>query len=81
MGYSPTPLIYARDAISESCGIGLLDNAVGNQLSGVNPGEANVIANNLWAAVQLCDTTSTNNAIRGNSSFANSADGIALYTG
>ena len=75
MGYSPTPLIYARDAISESCGIGLLNNAVGNQLSGVNPGEANVIANN------LCDTTSTNNAIRGNSSFANSAEGIALYTG
>lgn len=62
-------------------GIGLWDGAVANQIGGVNPGEANVIANNSWDAVQLFDAATTNNTIRGNSSFANSGAGIALYTG
>ena len=64
-----------------SGGIGLWDGAVANQIGGVNPGEANVIANNLSDAVQLFDATTTNNTIRGNSSFGNQGSGIALYTG
>lgn len=62
-------------------GIGLWDGATGNQIGGLNPGEANLIANNASDAVQLFDATTTNNTIRGNSAFGNSGVGIALYTG
>lgn len=61
-------------------GIALYNGAVSNQIGGVNPGNANLVAQSLDDGVQMFDAETTNNAVRGNSIFNNSGAGIALYS-
>ncbi len=61
-------------------GIGLFGDAQSNILGGVLPGEANLIANNGGGGVELYDTNTIDNAIRGNSIYGNTSGlGIYLY--
>ncbi len=61
-------------------GVTLFGGAQGNQIGGTALGQANLIAYNLSDGVRLFDSTTFDNSIRGNSIFANSGSGIALYT-
>lgn len=61
-------------------GIGLWDGAFATSVGGINPGEANIIANNASDGVQMFDAFTMNNSVRGNSIYGNSGAGIALYT-
>jgi len=61
-------------------GVILYANAVGNQIGGTAPGAANLIAFNAFDAIDLFDSSTTNNSIRGNSIFGNGG-GIVLISG
>ena len=60
-------------------GVVLYNGAVSNQIGGVTPGAANLIAGSLEDGVRLFAATTTNNSVRGNSIFNSSGVGIALY--
>jgi uncharacterized repeat protein (TIGR01451 family) len=63
-------------------GNGVFVNSTGNQIGGVAPGQANVIADNGLAGVRVgtfnTETGVTSNPIRGNAIFGNNALGIDL---
>lgn len=62
-------------------GIFIIDAARSNLVGGTSAGNANLIAGNGTDGVQMWDTGTTNNAIRGNSIFGNAGLGIALNVG
>ena len=59
-------------------GIALWNGATSNIIGGTNSNAGNTIAFNGWAGVNIYDDPTTNNSIRGNSIFDNSALGIDL---
>jgi parallel beta-helix repeat protein len=59
-------------------GVALWNGASGNAIGGINAGQGNTIAFNGYAGVNVYDTPTINNSIRGNSIFGNSALGIDL---
>ena len=58
--------------------VALQNDATGNVIGGIGAGAGNVIAFAGWAGVILYQNGTTNNSIRGNSIFSNSALGIHL---
>jgi titin len=60
-------------------GIILFGGAQSNLIGGTIAGNANIIANNLSDGIQLFDTATFGNTIRGNSIVSNSGAGLMLY--
>jgi titin len=60
-------------------GIVLFLGAQASQLGGITPGAANLIGNNASDGIDIFDSTSTDNSVRGNSIFANGG-GFNLFT-
>jgi parallel beta-helix repeat protein len=65
--------------IPNNAGINLWGGAVSNQIGGLAPGTANLVAGNLTEGVSLQDAGTTNNSVRGNSIFDNAGRGLVLY--
>lgn len=61
-----------------NAGVGLFDGAQSNHIGGILPGQANLIADNLGGGVELYDTNTIDNSVRGNSIFGN-ATGFGIY--
>jgi hypothetical protein len=61
-----------------NAGVGLFGGAQSNTIGEVLPGQANLIADNLGGGVELYDTNTIDNSIRGNSIFGN-ATGFGIY--
>jgi titin len=66
-------------SIPNNAGIALWGGAVSNQIGGLAPGSANLVAGNLYGGVWLVDAGTTNNSVRGNSIFDNTGQGLMLY--
>lgn len=60
-------------------GVSIFQGAQSNLIGGTIAGNANIIANNLNDGVQLFDSDTIGNTVRGNSIFSNSGAGLVLY--
>ena len=65
--------------VPNDAGINFWGGAVSNQIGGLAPGAANLVAGNLNGGVWLHDAGTTNNTVRGNSIFNNAGQGLMLY--